>query len=605
MPQMTTAQKSSARALGVLKAILFSALVAVFLSPMGCTRKTDDKDNSLNVVLRANVKGLDPLRANDQYSSTVVLQIFEGLLQYHYLKRPYTLQPALAESMPTASADGLTHTFKIKKGVKFQDNAAFPGGKGREVVAQDFIYSYKRLADPKNSSEGFWIFDGKIKGLNEWADAMKSGKASYDTPVEGLSAPDSHTLVIKLTQPYYQLYYVLAMGFAGVVPKEAVDKYGEEFLNNPVGTGPYMLEKPGDWVRNSKITLKKNPNWRGETYPTEGEASDEAKGLLADKGKPLPFADALVFTELPEDSPRWQNFMKGNFEFVEIPNDNFDSAVNGQAIKPELGSKGMRLDIAPNIDVTYTAFNMKDPILGKNKDLRHAMSLAQNVPVLIEKLYNGRALPAQGPIPPGIDAYDPEFKNPWMQYNVEKAKEALKKAGYPDGKGLPALTLETLSDTKAKQIAQYFADDMKKIGITVNLAVNTWPQFQEKIKNGQAQMFGIAWGADYPDAQNFLMLYYSKNWSPGPNDSWYSNAEFDKLYEQSLKLPPGKDRDALYVKMRDIVVEDAPWIFATHRLGYRLVHGWVSNFKYNEIQQDIYKYLRVDPKKRAELKDKL
>jgi oligopeptide transport system substrate-binding protein len=584
------------------------ALVTSLALSIGCTKKVDDKDTTINAVLRANVKGLDPLRANDQYSATVIAQMYEGLLQYHYLKRPFELVPALAESMPTVSDNGLTHTFKIKKGVRFHDNPAFKDGKGREVTAEDFIYSFKRLADPRNASEGFWIFDGKIKGLNEWQTAVKGEKANYDTPVEGLQAPDAHTLVIKLTQPYYQLYYVLAMQFSSVVAREAVEKYGQEFLNNPVGTGPFMLEKSSDWVRNSKITLKKNPTWRGETFPSEGESGDKEKGLLADAGKSLPFAEKLVFTELTEDQPRWQNLMKGNFEFTEVPNDNFESAVNKsnrKEIAAELAGKGMRLDITSAPDVAYIGFNMKDPLLGKNKTLRQAMSMAQDSQTLIDKFMNGRGLAAQGPVPPGLGSYDASFKNVNAQFNVAKAKEMLAKAGFPEGKGLPELTYEGLADSKARQQAEFFAQKMAAIGVKVKISANTWPQFQEKIKNGQAQLFGIAWGADYPDAQNFYQLFYSKNMSPGPNDTAFSNAEFDKLYEESLRLPPGNARDALYTKMRDIVTEETPWIFNAHRTRYTIIHGWLNNFKWNDIQNDYFKYLRVDAKKRAELKAKL
>lgn len=586
---------------------VLAAVIALSFVATGCTSKVDDKDTTLNIVMRANVKGLDPLRANDLYSSTVMAQLYEGLLQYHYLKRPFTLEPALADGMPTASADGLTHTFKIKKGVRFHDNAAFADGKGRELTAQDFIYSFKRLADPKNGSEGFWIFDGKVKGLNEWATAMKDGKATYDTPVEGLAATDSHTLVIKLIKPYYQLYYVLAMQFAGVVPKEAVDKYGEEFLNNPVGTGPFKLEKASDWVRNNKITLIKNPTWRGQTYPTEGEAGDQEAGLLADAGKPLPFAEKIVFTELLEDQPRWQNLTKGNFEYGEIPNDNFETAVDKadkKKLNAELLAKGMRLDITPNVDVTYYGFNMKDSVLGKNKYLRQAMSMANDNGTLIDKFYNGRGIPAQGPVPPGLSSYDANFKNPYS-YNVAKAKELMVKAGFPEGKGLAEIVYEGLSDSKARQQAEFFVQNMAAIGIKVRVSPNTWPQFQDKIKNGRAQIFGIAWGADYPDAQNFYQLFYSKNAPPGPNDSAFSNAEFDKIYEQSLLLPPGTARDVLYTKLRDIVVEETPWIVNVHRVGYRVIHGWVNNFKWSDVQNDNLKYLRVDPKKRAELKSKL
>lgn len=588
--------------------IVIAALLAFSFVGTGCTKKVSDTDTTLNIALKANVKGLDPLRANDLYSSMVIANIFEGLLEYNYLKRPYTLQPALAESMPVASADGLTHTFKIKKGVKFQDNAAFPDGKGRELTANDFIYSWRRLADSKNGSEGFWIFDGKIKGLNEWAAAAKDGKADYNTPIEGLTAPDANTLVIKLTQPYFQLYYVLAMPFAAAVPKEAVDKYGQEFLNNPVGTGPFMLKTSSDWVRNSKITLAKNPTWRGGTYPTEGEAGDKEAGLLEDAGKALPFAEKVVFTELVEDTPRWQNVMKGNFEYLEVPNDNFETTVKKEdptKIADALSAKGMKLVVTANPDITYYGFNMKDSVLGKNKDLRHAMALAQDNATLLAKFYNGRGIVAQGPIPPGFPSYDANFKSPYSTQNLVKAKELLAKAGFPEGKGLAEIQYEGLSDSKARQQAEYFVQNMASIGIKVKINPNTWPQFQDKIKTGKAQMFGIAWNADYPDPQNFFQLFYSKNMSPGPNDSSFSNAEFDKLYEQALAMAPSAARDEVYKKMRDIVVEESPWLFNLHRQGYRVVHGWLHNFKWNDIQNDTAKYLRVDPKKRAELAAKL
>jgi ABC-type transport system substrate-binding protein len=265
----------------------------------------------------------------------------------------------------------------------------------------------------------------------------------------------------------------------------------------------------------------------------------------------------------------------------------------------------LSLDITPNVDVTYYGLNMKDPVLGKNKDFRHALALAIDNKLVNQKFYNDRAILAQGPIPPGLGSYDPNYKNPYQEFSIEKAKEALKKAGFPDGKGAPELTVESMSDSKDRQQSEFFAQALGAIGLKVKISANTWPQFQEKIKNGQAQIFGIAWGADYPDAQNFYQLFYSKNMSPGPNDTSYSNPEFDKLYEKSLTLPPGKERDELYQKMRDLVVEDSPWLLRNHRLGYRLVHGWLHNFKWNDIQNDYFKYMRVDPKKRAELKGKL
>ena len=579
---------------------LLATLAAAALT--SCTKKTDEKDNTLNVVLKANVKGLDPMSANDLYSSTVIEQMFEGLLQYSYLKRPFQLEPALADGMPTVSADGLVHTFKIKSGVRFQDDPCFKDGKGRELEADDFVYSWRRLADPSNLSDGFWIFKDKVKGFNEWAKAIKEGKADYSTTIEGFRMPDKRTLVITLVKPYYQLDYVLAMPFSMVVPKEAVAKYGKEFLNHPVGTGPYQLES---WIRNSKIVMKRNPTWRGANYPTEGDPGDREAGLLEDAGKPMPFADRLVMTELVEDSPRWQNFQKGNFDFAEIPADAFENAVKNKKVVPALEERGVKLHVKSGDDTTYAAFNMKDPILGKNKDLRHAIALAQDVPTFIRNFYNGRATAAQSPIPPDFASYDAAFVNPWQRHDIEKAKELLAKAGYPGGKGLAPLNYETLSDSKSRQQAELFVQDVAKIGIKAVIIANTWPQHQEKIKSQKAQIFAIAWAADYSDPQNFYQLFYTKNMTPGPNDSNFSNAGFDALYEQSLTLAPGPERNALYVKLRDILVDEAPWMFIGHREIYRTYFSWLHNFKPNDLAKGWMMYLRVDPKARAEMKPKL
>lgn len=578
------------------------SLVAFFGTTISCTKKkVDDTDDTIYEVIEQNVKGMDPVYSSDVYTSRAISQIYETLLEYHHLKRPLVLQPLTAASMPTASKDGLTHTFKIKPGVKFQDDPAFPGGKGREVTAQDFIYSWKRLADPANRSDGFWIFDGRIKGLNEWRAAMEKGKADYDTPVEGLVAKDDKTLVIKLIKPYYQLYYVLAHNYSSVVAREAVEKYGKEYLNHPVGTGPYQLES---WVRGSKITLKANPTWHGQTYPTEGEPGDEERGLLKDAGKALPFAKKIVFHEITEDQPRWLKFMKGEVDLSTIPKDNFDSAISGGAVSEEMKKKGIALLVIKEPDVTYTAFNMMDSYVKDKVYLRKAMSHAIDTETMIKKFYNGRAISAHSPIPPDVDAYDPNFKNPYKTYDVSKAKEFMKKAGYKEGEG-PTIEYSTVSSSTSRQMAEFFQQNMAAIGIKVKIQSTDWPQFMNKIREKKAQVWGVAWLADYPDAENFLQLLYGKNISPGPNGANYTNARYDKLYEKASLLPPGPERTKIYREMRDILVEDSPWIPGVHRLGYYLHHGWLQNFKRHSIISNYHKYLRVNPKKRAELKAKL
>ena len=268
--------------------LVLSLLAASVLT--GCAKKQDASERVLNIVSSAEIKGFDPIMADDLYSGREIAKIYEGLLTYHWLKMPYELIPNLAEAMPEVSKDGLTYTFKIKQGVVFQDDAAFPNGKGREIEASDFIYSIKRLADSHTQSSGWWVLDGKIKGLNEWRDKNTSLTVSnYDEEVIGLKALDKYTLQFVLAKPFPQFLYSLAMGFTSVVSKEVVAKYGKEFINHPVGTGPYILPK---FDQGKRIVYTKNPTFREKFYPSD--ASPEYKHLLSDAGKKLPLVDKVI-----------------------------------------------------------------------------------------------------------------------------------------------------------------------------------------------------------------------------------------------------------------------------------------------------------------------
>jgi ABC-type transport system substrate-binding protein len=585
------------------KASLSLTVVLLFsvLTTISCTHKADD-ENALHIPMKVNIKGLDPANSNDLYVAQVISTVYETLYHYQYLKRPIEVEPSLATTMPEISKDGLTYTIHLKSGLRFQDSEVFPDGKGRDVTAQDIIYSWKRLADPAIQSEGFWVFDGKVKGINEWRLKKGKGEATYDTPVEGLKAVDDHTLVIQLLKPYFQLVYILTMPYTAILPHEAIEKYGAEIINHPVGTGPYKLQS---WTRNNQLVLVKNANWHGENYPSEGAPGDKEKGLLADAGKPLPFADKVVFYEITEDQPRWLNFMKGQLDLIEIPKDNFDASMKGDKLSEEMTKKGMKVHIEKDPDLTYTAFNMLDPILGKNELVRKAMSLAFDGPTQLERFYNGRGIVAQSPIPPGIDGYDADFKNPYKDFSIEKAKEMLAKAGYPEGKGLPEFEFSTTGDTTNRQLAEYFQQNMSKIGIKIRISTNSWPQFTDKLREKKAQIWQIAWSADYPDAENFLQLLYGPNESPGPNASNYHSKEYDALYDQAAKLPPSAARTNIYRKMRDVFVKDMPWIPNLHRLRYEMQNGWLMNGKDHLIILDMFKYMRVDREKKKALKAKL
>ncbi|MFL5814679.1 MAG: ABC transporter substrate-binding protein [Bdellovibrionia bacterium] len=575
--------------------LLSSLLLCTALIFSACTKKSADPANTVRLSSIAKFKGLDPIQGDDLYSATEASRAYETLLDYHYLKRPYVLIPLLAESMPEVSKDGKTYTFKLKKGVLFHDDVSFKEtqGKGREMTADDVIYSWKRLADPKNTSPNWWTFEGKIVGLDDWHNAAAKGAADYSKPIEGLKAIDRYTLQVTLNQPNSLFLYMLAMPSAAVVPHEAVEHYGKEFLNHAVGTGPYRLT---EFNPNSKAIWDRNPTYRKELYPSEGEPGDKEAGLLEDAGKPLPLNDRIIDTVYEEQQPQWLTFLSGKLDVSGIPKDNFAQAIDksGKELTPEMKAKNLHLGIYPSADLTHLSFNMADPLMGKNKYLRQALSLAYDSTQLIDLFYNGRAIPAQGPIPPMLAGYDPAFKNPYRQYNLEKAKELLAKAGYPGGKGLPTLDYVNLSDSTSRQFAEYTQKAFSHLGVQLKVSSYSWPEFQAKIKNKQGQMWEFAWNGDYPDAENFLQLFYGKNVSPGPNDGNYVNPAFDKLYEKSLTLTNEKERLALYKQMVDIVVEDTPWIFGVHRTLYYLTQPWTKNYKYNNFSHSNAKHLRID-----------
>ena len=258
------------------------------------------EEKVLATVSPVQVKGLDPAQVGDRYSATEVAKVYEGLLEYHYLKRPLTLAPNLAAAMPTVSEDGLTYTFKLKQGVKFHDNACFSNGKGRELTAEDFVYTIKRVADPKLNAPIFYLLAEKIQGLDAWRKKqVDAPKVDYTAAIAGVKAIDTYTLQFTLNKPYPSFLYALAVPTCYVVPQEAVVYYGEEFLNHPVGTGPFTLKAYTPQA--NKLVYLKNPNFRVKKYPNE--ASESYKHLLADAGKQLPLVDKVVRISFLKSNP--------------------------------------------------------------------------------------------------------------------------------------------------------------------------------------------------------------------------------------------------------------------------------------------------------------
>jgi len=586
----------------------FAAASIVFVA--GCDRApagADSNEAVLYSTLPAKVRGLDPGDIGDTTSSAVASQIFECLYQYHYLKRPYELIPQLADGMPQVSEDGLTYTIKIKKGVYFAADDCFEDGAGRELKAGDFVFAWKRIANIKYLSKNWWIFDNRIVGLDEFREYTKTCKNStdvdYSREVDGLQTPDDYTLVIKLKKPWPQIVFLLAHLPTAPIAKEAVAYYGKNIINHPVGTGPFILKR---WHRGSYIEMVSNPNFRKEFYPSQGEAGDFEKGLLADAGKRLPLVDKIVWVLVPEDPPRWFLFMQGKIDVSGIPKDNFNEAIGpGRQLTPKLQKLRIHLRTFQDPSTYWLGFNMEDPVLGKNKPLRQAISCAIDRQRYIELFTNNRGRVAYGFIPPLMKAYDRRIQhNASTGYDPNRARQLLKKARKIYGGKLPELKiLMPGTDAGTRQRGQFLARGFRKVGLEVDIDYVDWPTFQNKIKTKSAMMFMLGWIADYPDAENFLQLFYSKNISPGPNNFNYSNPRFDKLYEQASVMPDCPERTELYRQAERIVIEDCPAAFLLHGVAYVLYHDWLHNYKPHAFGYGLSKYRRIDQAGRRAYKE--
>lgn len=540
--------------------------------------------------LTGDISTLDPANCYDTVCYVPVAQIYEPLFEIEYLKRPYTLRPLLAESMPSISTNRLIYTFKIKKGIRYHKSDLIP--EGREVKSQDFITALKRLAFLNTQSRGWWLFDGKIKGLNEWRQSVQTDiDKFFSEDVKGLSAPDDSTLVIELTRPNPQLLYALAMTFTAPIPAESVKLAQNDFGSKSVGTGPYLLT---DYNPSQGVGLVKNSHYISSVYPSDGDRYSHEKDLLKDAGAKLPFIDKIRLHVIKEAQTDWLNFLKNKTDILNLTKDHYHVALNPEGkLKPELAVDKIALQTSPTLIYWWLAFNMKDPILGKNLNLRKAIAHAVNIDKYIELFTYNIAQKANSIYPPGIPGYTPSTELPY-HYDPKLAKEFLKKAGYPQGKGLPILKFDARgTDTIKRQMGEFIQQELRAIGIQVEININTFPAFLEKSRKGELQFWQGGWVLDYPDAENVLQLLTSNNVSPGPNTSQYTNPEFDKLFERIKEMKDGSEKALLMQKMESMVNADLPWVMQYYTRNYILYHQHLENFRYSDIIYNSLKYLKI------------
>ncbi|HQU49570.1 MAG TPA: ABC transporter substrate-binding protein [Casimicrobiaceae bacterium] len=580
------------------------ALAALLLAVAAPVLAAPDMNKVIREVFPAAETGFDPAAVHDLYSGTIVQGIFETLYTYDYLARPSKLVPLTADGMPQVTDEGRTWTIRLKKGIRFADDPVF-GGKPRELVAEDYVYSLKRLIDPKLRSPWAFLVEGKIVGLDELAAKAKAGGSfDYDAKVPGLEAVDRYTIRIRLRATDYNLPYILAHEPTSAVAREAIAKYAEvdgRAQANPVGTGPYRLVR---WVRSSKIVLEANPAYRGFTWNFTSADPADAPLIGEMKGKAMPAVGRVEISIIEEDQARLLAFQNGEVDLMNMEGPLAPKVLDGATLRPDLKAKGVKLSRLIDPEISYTYWNMQDPVVGglsKEKvALRRAMAMSYNVAEEIKVIRNGQAIEANYPIPPGVVGHESAWK-PGIVYDPAGANALLDRFGYkrgadgwrtlPDGKPL-AVRLSSRPDTLGRQQDEIWKKSLDAIGVRMDVHKDKFPELLKAEKQCKLQMRVAAWIADYPDGDNFMQLLY------GPNTFQSNNAcakipEFDRLYEKSVKLPPGPERDALYRDMTKVMEAYAPWRLTVSRYRNMLAQPWVLGYRRHPILHAHWQYVDV------------
>jgi len=580
------------------------------------------------VVLGDILRHMDPVNSYRVDEGEVIDNIYAEFFKYDYLKRtPFVLDLSLGAAEPVREPYhyidkssgkpvpkvGESWTFHIKHGLHFQDDPCFPGGKGREIVAADFLYSFRRMADPANNCPIVNFVSDKILGFSDYTSSpalILGGKKSfnYTLPVEGLQVDpkDPYTFRILLNQPYPQLRFLMAMHFTAPIAHEATEKYGD-LQHHPVGCGQYILTEN---IPRQSMVLSVNPNRPVMFYPSTGDPDDQKNGLLADAGKQLPLTDEVHYVFINEAETSWNFFLQGYLDSAGVRNDNYQQVVAQQGqISPAMAAKGVTMRKDVEAEISYYAFNMTDPVVGgytdKKRKLRQALSMAIDSQTFIDLFSQGVGIPAQFMLPPGIYGYDPEYNNPYRQNDLKQAKELLAEAGYPGGvdpkTGQPLVIYYDNAAATASGRQQVDLLHKQLAAINVNCVSRTVRDivWQDKLDHGQFQLMSYGWVADYPDPENFLGLFYSKNLRPGPNHSGYSNSEYDRLFEQMRSMDDGPARLAVIKKMRDLVVNDCPMTYNEHPETLSIHYDWLHNVKPHPIALDTLQYEWIDGNRRA------
>ncbi len=518
----------------------------------------------------ADYRTLFPLALTEVVGVHLSTQIFEGLVGFD----PLTLDvvPALAHRWEVDST-GTIYTFYLRKGVRFHDDPCFEGGKGREVTAHDVKFVLDLACSPHPRNLSSWLLLDHIKGAKEYYEAVRNGQQP-EGGVSGIRVLNDSTIQIELTHPFSLFPYVLAMPQLSIFPKEALAKYGDDIDNHPVGTGPFYLKEA---ERGKTVVLARNPHYWGK---------DE-------HGNQLPYLDGVVMKVIPEDKVALMEFKKGALSMIgRLPLEFAPQILTEDGeLQPEYSQ--YQLQSTPALAINYYGFLTTEPPFD-NKLVRRAFCMAIDREKIARYTMHNMVIPGvYGVVPPAFIDYDARSIH-GCSYDPDEARYLMKKAGYPDGKGFPEVTLNINAGGGRNLIV---AEAIKKmleenLNVSIKIEVLEWRQHLDMVEKGKAKFFRLGWIADYPDPESFLTLFHSKHLQDKEsyvNVTRYHNPQFDALVDSALHVQDKLQRYMLYAQADQLVTEDAPVMMIYYDKLYRLLQPNIRNFPINPMDYRILK----------------
>jgi ABC-type transport system substrate-binding protein len=562
----------------------------------------------LRVAFAGSEAGFDPVQLSDAVSTAIVSSLFDAPLAYAHLARPAALVPNTAVALPEVAENHQRFVFTLRPGTLFADHPAF-GGRERELVAADYVYSLKRYWDPAYPSPV--LFHYQNAGLLGLADlrrqARERGRFDYDTEVAGLRVIDRYRFELRTDRPVPRLPWVFASpSLAGAVAREVIEAEPGRSMSTPVGTGPYRV---GAWTRSSRIVLERNPKHRRRPFDEAAAPGDSDGEAIAARlrGQPMPLIDRVEIAIIQEAQPRWLAFLNGELDHVTVPPEFSARAAPHGRLAPYLAQRGVRLHPLALPQTWFTYFAMNDPLVGGSAPervaLRRAVALAYDAQREIDLVAQGAGVRAQSVMPPGVSGWDPALKTEAGDHDPARAKALLDLYGWidrdgdgwreqPDGRPF-SLVCTTEPTQKARAQQSLWKSAMDAVGLRIEFRVAQWQENIKAARAGKLMMWNTGWVAALPDGQYFLDLLYGPN-AGQSNTPRFSLPAFDRLYEQQQSLPDGPERDALIAQAMRLSVAQMPYVPSYHPLALYLTQRRVHGFRPHPFARDFWRWMDVD-----------